>query len=1021
MLHSIFGTATTLGAGLAGQTANIAGAIQLLPAPALANASGTILTVGAGEEFSSLSAACAAAQNGDTILVKAGTYVNDFADVTTNVTIRSFGGRANFVATVPPANLKGILTVDASCTVEGLTFSGASIPQADGGNAAGIRYEGGVMVLEHDSFSNNQDGVMGTPVLGLAENTVTIDHCLFQNNGDGDGYTHNAYIGTVTSLIFTNNVSEGAIVGHELKSRAYSNTIENNIFRDGATGNASYQIDLPNGGADVVSNNIIQKGPCASNEVFIHFGGEGIPYAGSSLLVEGNTFRNAYGAGAIGVLNQTPYTADVTGNVFSNFGHATLAAGPATETNNVNGQGRALPNTTLTGILPGNTVIFTDDNPHTITLAGTIMAVEGGGGLLTATAVSGHVIALGGAGGMNFAETGASGGNTVTTNAGSTNTLNLIGQDVVSSCGTDMIQCGTCNVTGQVSGTATILDGSGNNTWDVAGTATITGQGGNPVVSVAPGGDASINGTLGYLYVQNNGGNFALSVGESGYGYSMTDQGGAVTACVAGSGTTIDTAAGPIGATLTLGAGNYTVTSAGPDTINAGSGNDTVILEGAATVYAGTGSLSIYGRSDPGSKVYGNGGTYLLAGDTGNITYLGGALASTVTVQLYNVTLIGGSGQLSVYGGSDNTLIGGAGGLNYVASDGGGADHITTQAGATDALTLGAADTVNAYGNDTISEGSGNQVLNVYGNSTILGGTGSNTVLLAGNDTLYGVGQDFVTVAARATATILAGGNTVVQETGASQVQFSQYGAMQASLSGGSAVIQGGSADGAAVTISTTAGMSTAVTLGAGNAVVTSYGADSIVAGMGTAAVTLYNTASITGGSGALTISSHCGSLGQTQTITGGSGTLSYTQDNGTLNFIGGSGNTVIDGGAGALFITGGAGSLTVTGGNAGLYFIAGNGAATITATPSGGTVEFGAGATSVQEATWGAGLAYDFVAGHGGGMDTILGFRPGTDTLVFNGVGVAAETIAGGNTMLQLTDSTQVALMGWVDAGHIY
>jgi hypothetical protein len=309
MGHSIFGTASLLTNAQSDQS-TVPQVLRLAPQ---AESNSHVLTVGAGQEFATLSAACAAAENGDIIMVKAGTYLNDFADVTTDVTICSFGGRANFVASVPPTDLKGILTVDANCTVEGLSFSGAAIPEADGGNAAGIRYEGGVIVLEHDVFADNQNGVMGTPVLGLADNTVTIDHCLFMDNGDGDGYTHNVYVGTVTSLVFTNNVSEGAIVGHELKSRAYSNTIENNIFRDGATGSASYEIDLPNGGTDIIENNILQKGLDDSNIVFVHFGGEGIPYAGSSLLVEDNAFYDDYGQGVIGVLNQTPYSVGITG------------------------------------------------------------------------------------------------------------------------------------------------------------------------------------------------------------------------------------------------------------------------------------------------------------------------------------------------------------------------------------------------------------------------------------------------------------------------------------------------------------------------------------------------------------------------------------------------------------------------------------------------------------------------------------------------------------------------------------
>jgi len=58
------------------------------------------LNVGAGQAYATLSAAVAASRDGDVIAVQAGTYVNDFATISTNITIKGVGGMANFVATV---------------------------------------------------------------------------------------------------------------------------------------------------------------------------------------------------------------------------------------------------------------------------------------------------------------------------------------------------------------------------------------------------------------------------------------------------------------------------------------------------------------------------------------------------------------------------------------------------------------------------------------------------------------------------------------------------------------------------------------------------------------------------------------------------------------------------------------------------------------------------------------------------------------------------------------------------------
>ena len=335
-----------------------------------------VLTVGAGGLYASLAAAIGASRDGDVILVRAGTYTNDFATIRTKITIEGVGGMVNLVATIPPPNSKGILTVDNDVSIANVAFSGSAISDANGGNGAGIRYEGGQMVLENCAFTGNQDGILATPAgLPGLTNTIVIDHSLFDGNGTGTGYTHNVYIGAVDSLVFTNNISRGALVGHELKSRALINDIENNVFQDGSAGTASYEIDLPNGGASLVKNNVIEKGANAQNSIMVHFGGEGIPYAGSSLTISGNSFINDYGPNALAVLNQTAIGIAINNNTFTNLTAAEIASGPATESGNVTGTGAALPNTTLVGVLPGSTLVITDAIPHTVDLTLSLRAV----------------------------------------------------------------------------------------------------------------------------------------------------------------------------------------------------------------------------------------------------------------------------------------------------------------------------------------------------------------------------------------------------------------------------------------------------------------------------------------------------------------------------------------------------------------------------------------------------------------------------------------------------------------------
>ncbi len=667
--------------------------------------------------------------------------------------------------------------------------------------------------------------------------------------------------------------------------------------------------------------------------------------------------------------------------------------------------------------------MITDALAHTVTLDSHLHAVQGGAGHLTATAAVGHVIAFGGSGGMDYNELSGSGGNQIATVAGSVNSIRLFGQDQIDSRGTDTIVGGAYNITAQISGNATIDDGSGDNKWTVLGTAAITGHGGSSIVNVGAAGQATIGGSLGYLEVQNNGGSAQFDIFQGGAEEAVSIVGGGVDAKVYSGRTTITTAAGTQGSELRFGAGDVLVTSRGSDVIYAGSGNATVIVSGGATVYAGSGSLALFGRvNSVGAKFYGNGGNYTIGGDTGNITYYGGDLASTVQATVANITLIGGAGRLTVNDGSRETIIGGSGGLTYNAN-GGGANTITTAAGALDLLTLAAGSTVNSWGHDVINAGTGNQTITAHGDAVINGSSGSSRITLMGTDTLNGVGYDQVTVTAGADATIYAGSLTSVQESGAT-VRFAMAtdaGATNATVTGGSASITGGS--GTPLSIVTGKAASTSVVLGDGTASVTAGGNDVIQAGSGsdTVTITAANT-QVWGGVGTLTVRNYDWTAADAQTVHGGTGAVTVGAGAGTLTFIGGSGSAVVSGGSGTLYLTGGSGSLTAFGGSGPTHFVGGSGTTDLNLTPGGGEVMFGTGNTNVQVAGWGSGVLFDFVAGAGGGTDVIQGFRAGTDKLVMSGgVDVQSQAVSGGSASLLLTDGTHVQLAGVTSTAHLF
>ena len=283
------------------------------------------LNVGAGQAYATLSAAVAASRSGDTIAVQAGTYVNDFATISKDISIVGVGGMANFVATQAPPNGKGIFVTQGNVTIENLSFSGAAVPDKNG---AGIRYEGGNLVVINSYFHDNQDGILAN---SAPNGTIRIVGSEFANNGAGDGYSHNLYVNNIASLVIDNSYFHDANLGHEIKSRALSTTITNSRVYDGNS-TASYSIDLPNGGVGVIQNNVIQQGPNSDNPAIIHYGGESAAYAGSSLLIEDNVVVNDMSGSSSARLlsNATTVTGTVTGNSVYGLTSGQIASGPAT-------------------------------------------------------------------------------------------------------------------------------------------------------------------------------------------------------------------------------------------------------------------------------------------------------------------------------------------------------------------------------------------------------------------------------------------------------------------------------------------------------------------------------------------------------------------------------------------------------------------------------------------------------------------------------------------------------------------
>ena len=239
-----------------------------------------------------------------------------------NLTICGVGGRARLYADGKHAQGKGIWVVGGSAsstmTIYNVEFHDAKVPDENG---AGIRWEGGNLVLSNTGFYDNENGILG----GDSPFTLTIDNSEFARNGFGDGFTHNLYVGNANRLTVRASYFHEAKIGHNLKSRARENFIENSYFMDGTTGNSSYLLDFPDGGVVFMRGNLLQKGPNADNNISVAYGMERNTYATNTVTLIHNTLASTMSGGTfVGVAGYTQ-SLTLTANLFA--GSAAVSSG----------------------------------------------------------------------------------------------------------------------------------------------------------------------------------------------------------------------------------------------------------------------------------------------------------------------------------------------------------------------------------------------------------------------------------------------------------------------------------------------------------------------------------------------------------------------------------------------------------------------------------------------------------------------------------------------------------------------
>ncbi|MGS0756441.1 hypothetical protein ACVBEH_18470 [Roseateles sp. GG27B] len=113
------------------------------------------------------------------------------------------------------------------------------------------------------------------------------------------GLNHNLYAGSIAYLRVVGSYFHHGQIGHLLKSRAAVNHIFYNRLSDEIGGQASYELEFPNGGQALVVGNLIQQSSGTENPHMVSFGAEGLVGPLHELQLINNTLIDQLPSGGI--------------------------------------------------------------------------------------------------------------------------------------------------------------------------------------------------------------------------------------------------------------------------------------------------------------------------------------------------------------------------------------------------------------------------------------------------------------------------------------------------------------------------------------------------------------------------------------------------------------------------------------------------------------------------------------------------------------------------------------------------
>lgn len=301
----------------------------------------TVWQVGSTQTYTMPSQINNLVQDGDTIYIDGGIYANDATKWThKNLKFIGLGTGANrtilqYAGDIP--NGKGIFVFETPGTsdnpyLENIVFDGAQVSDVNGANGAGIRYQANNLTVNNCKFMNCQNGILEGHG-SVTTSNVIIMNSEFENNGyqlqndpTYSGYEHHIYINASTDTLIVENCYFHRPRGqaNSLKTRAQRSYILYNLIDEEATGYGSWEINIAQGGLNIIIGNTIIQGSAGANHGIIGYDAATNPL--EDFYFVNNTVINQY-AGNIKYFNTVPASGINTFKIYNNIFASVTGAG----------------------------------------------------------------------------------------------------------------------------------------------------------------------------------------------------------------------------------------------------------------------------------------------------------------------------------------------------------------------------------------------------------------------------------------------------------------------------------------------------------------------------------------------------------------------------------------------------------------------------------------------------------------------------------------------------------------------